>query len=407
MSKKRKQLFIKNKWLFLSLGEIGRLRDLKSHEGLEKVVFNAFSESAIQTAAAFALGNIAIGNLEHYLPILLELIAKQEERLYLLLSSLNEIIKAASDTQNKKQNEVFRKSLDTVSSILYKYVEHKNEGVRQVAAESIGRLSGFDPQKFIPKLAALTERKEALQRLAGICALRFSFSETSEWPIVEAHLKTFMALLKDDDLEVRRQACVTLESLLRANAESLSRQLLKDDILPVLFIETKAHPELIEEVDYVAMKVIVDKGLPLRKQVYSSLFSLLQITPKRLDMQEYLKYVQNGLVDNQTEIQIATFEIFNHIAIHQTEALLELLDRLPDLLMNKVKDHLKAAKNPKEAQKDLDVLRAFVKSMVIFNKVPGVELCTKYTKFFKQVVATALLKDMLEEITKAGAASSS
>jgi len=344
-----------------------------------------------------------VGNLQHYLPILLDLISKQEDRLYLLLSSLNEIIKAQGE--DKKRAEAFSKSLDTVSSILFKYIEHKNEGVRSVASESLGRLSTFDPSKFIPKLAALTERKEALQRLAGIVALRFSFSDSIEWPVVETHLKTFMTLLKDPDLEVRRQACVTLESLLHANAESLSRALLNTDILPVLYVETKAHPELIEEVDYVAMKVTVDRGLPLRKEVYSCLFSLLQITPKRLDLQEFLKHVQNGLVDNQTEIQIATFEIFNHIAVNQPEALLELLDQLPNLLMNKVKDYLKVTKNPKEGQKERDVLRAFVGSMVIFNKVPGVELCTKYTKFFKQVVATQLLKEMLEEITKAGAAS--
>jgi len=269
----------------------------------------------------------------------------------------------------------------------------------------LGRLTTFSAVKFIGKLAALTERKEALQRLAGIVALRFSFVQNLDWNLLESHLKEFMVLLKDPDLEVRRQACVTLQSLLHANAESLTRNLLREDILPILFVETKAHPELIEEVDYVAMKVTVDKGLPLRKEVYSCLLSLLQITPKRLDLQEFLKYVQQGLIDNQTEIQIATFQIFNHMALNQPEALLELLDQLPNLLMNKVKDHLKVAKNPKEGQKERDVLRAFVGSMVIFNQVPGVQLCTKYTKFFKQVVATPLLKEMLEEITKAGAPS--
>jgi len=216
-----------------------------------------------------------------------------------------------------------------------------------------------------------------------------------------------MALLKDPDLEVRRQACVTLNSLLSANAESLSRPLLSTDILPVLYVETKAHPELIHEVDYAAFKVTVDDGLPLRKEVYSCLLSLLQITPKRLDMQEFLKHIQQGLIDHTTDIQLLTFEIFNHIALNQPETLLEFLDQLPNLIMNKVKDHLKVSKNPKDSQKERDVLRAFVGSMVIFNKVAGVELCTKYTKFFKQVVATQLLKEMLEEITKAGAASAS
>jgi hypothetical protein len=34
----------------------------------------------------------------------------------------------------------------------------------------------------------------------------------------------------------------------------------------------------------------------------------------------------------------------------------------------------------------------------MFNHLPGVELCTKYTYFFKQIGATALLKPMIKDM---------
>lgn len=52
--------------------------------------FNTTSEE-MKTAASYALGRLALGNLEKYLPFLLEQINSQPKRQYLLLHALKEV----------------------------------------------------------------------------------------------------------------------------------------------------------------------------------------------------------------------------------------------------------------------------------------------------------------------------
>lgn len=77
----------------LCLGEIGRRTDLSRHNKLEVTVTEAFHAPSeeLKAAAAYALGSIAVGNLDKYLPYLLEQITSQPKLQYFLLSSLKEV----------------------------------------------------------------------------------------------------------------------------------------------------------------------------------------------------------------------------------------------------------------------------------------------------------------------------
>lgn len=74
-----------------ALGEIGR-RSPKVLEGydVEKAILRGFQSHSeeLKTAASYALGGIAVGNLEKYLPFVLNEIQSQPKRQYLLLHSL-------------------------------------------------------------------------------------------------------------------------------------------------------------------------------------------------------------------------------------------------------------------------------------------------------------------------------
>ncbi|KXJ17178.1 Cullin-associated NEDD8-dissociated protein 1 [Exaiptasia diaphana] len=78
----------------LSLGEIGKHVDLSSHGDLANAILNCFSSPSeeIKSAASFALGKIAAGNLQLYLPFLLKEIEASPKKQYLLLHSLKEVI---------------------------------------------------------------------------------------------------------------------------------------------------------------------------------------------------------------------------------------------------------------------------------------------------------------------------
>lgn len=78
----------------LCLGEIGRRKDLSSHARIENIVIESFQSpfEEIKSAASYALGNIAVGNLSKYLPFILDQIDNQQKKQYLLLHSLKEVL---------------------------------------------------------------------------------------------------------------------------------------------------------------------------------------------------------------------------------------------------------------------------------------------------------------------------
>lgn len=87
------ELQAKQHLALLCLGEIGRRKDLSSHAHIENIVIESFQSpfEEIKSAASYALGNIAVGNLSKYLPFILDQIDHQQKKQYLLLHSLKEV----------------------------------------------------------------------------------------------------------------------------------------------------------------------------------------------------------------------------------------------------------------------------------------------------------------------------
>lgn len=58
-----------------------------------QVILSSFSPPSeeVKSAASYALGSIAVGNLQQYLPFVLQEIETQPKRQYLLLHSLKEV----------------------------------------------------------------------------------------------------------------------------------------------------------------------------------------------------------------------------------------------------------------------------------------------------------------------------
>jgi cullin-associated NEDD8-dissociated protein 1 len=83
------------------LGAIGQGNDLSDNKSVETVVTGAFESKDDETraAAAYALGNVAVGNLARFLPSLLALIGSKPNYQYLLFCALKEAIAAQSKTR--------------------------------------------------------------------------------------------------------------------------------------------------------------------------------------------------------------------------------------------------------------------------------------------------------------------
>merc|ERR1712228_459964 len=108
-------------------------------------------------------------------------------------------------------------------------------------------------------------------------------------------ISQFLKSLSDSDLLVKRQTFLSINTIFRVNARLIMNGL--DSILPILFAATVTNQSLIREVDLGPFKHRVDDGLPMRKAAFTCMDSLLDSTPHKIDLFEFIKYLKNGLVD--------------------------------------------------------------------------------------------------------------
>ena len=380
----------------LFLGEIGRRSDLSYVDGLEGVLLQAFNSDSesVRKAAAFALGNVTLGNMQRFLPRLLHLISTEKRFSYLLLSALRETIDHFCTSTASLA--AFAPFLPSVSPILFAHSDASDESTRAMVSECLGRLVVVAPATLLPRLEQLAHSPSPHVRAVCITALRSAFTPLMDQALLKASLGAFLSLVNDSDLEVKRQTVLTINALFRAHVELLDSGLLSGAILPALFAQTQPIPALIREIDYGAFKSTVDDGKPLRKAAFQALATLLDVSPHRLDLHRLILALQSGLTD-QDDLQLSSYATYMQMAQQCPQVVLESLDTLPKLMMAPIKAHIQAAKGKKEPESAMECLRAVVRCMLVFNAMDGVELCTSYTHFFKQVCATPLLVLIIKE----------
>lgn len=178
-----------------------------------------------------------MGNLEYYLPYILNEIEAQPKRQYLLLHSLKELITSLSQSQNGLQQLL--PSVPVIWGQLFKHCECSEEGSRNVVAECLGKLVMVNPDVLLPHLREALTSESALMRTAVVSAIKFTISDQPQ-PIdvlLRQCIGQFLLSLQDPEPSVRRVALVAFNSAVH-NKPSLVRDLLPT-LLPYLYSETK------------------------------------------------------------------------------------------------------------------------------------------------------------------------
>lgn len=287
----------------LTIGEIGRYFSLSSIEQLPQCILKCFGASSedVKGAASHALGAIAVGNLNYYLPLILREIEAQPKRQYLLLHSLKELITSLST-----HGDQLLPSVPSIWLQLFKYCECSEEGSRNVVAECLGKLVLVQPEKLLPQLQAALQNPSPLMRTAAVTAIKFTISDQPQ-PIdilLKQCIRQFLLALKDNEPSVRRVALVAFNSAVH-NKPCLVRDLLPE-LLPLLYEETKVKKELIREVEMGPFKHTVDDGLDIRKAAFECMYTLLEQGLERVDIMLFLEHVQAGLRDHY-DIKMLTY----------------------------------------------------------------------------------------------------
>jgi cullin-associated NEDD8-dissociated protein 1 len=380
----------------LSLGEIGRSMDLYGFAKIDERIQGGLSHESesVKWAASFALGNVAVGNLAKFVPVLLGMIGDSKGRQYLLLNSLKEVIDYHSATEELRAALLPFSS--TISPLLFGNAKDKDEGTRGMVAECLGRFAIIDASVY-DIIQKELENKDVNIRSTMAASLKYALNPAYNTALPESVLVPFLELLKDSDLGVKRACFLTIVSILHVNYRLIMSPL-STRILPVIFKHTETDLSLIREMDLGPFKHKVDDGLPLRKAAFQCMDTLIDACPNLLDLHDYLAHLKNGFTDENNDIQMITYQILYRLGRYHGAAVVSALDELPTALMAGIKQKMKAMKNEKEAERATDIMRACLKALFTLQKIQNISKAPKFVTFVTRVEKTKSLVEVIAEV---------
>uniref|UniRef100_A0A2R8Z8C1 Cullin associated and neddylation dissociated 2 (putative) n=1 Tax=Pan paniscus TaxID=9597 RepID=A0A2R8Z8C1_PANPA len=362
---------------FLSLAEVGQVAGPGPQRELKAVLLEALGSPSedVRAAASYALGRVGAGSLPDFLPFLLEQIEAEPRRQYLLLHSLREALGAA-------QPDSLKPYAEDIWALLFQCCEGAEEGTRGVVAECIGKLVLVNPSFLLPRLRKQLAAGRPHTRSTVITAVKFLISDQPH-PI-DPLLKSFIAV---------------------HNKPSLVRDLL-DDILPLLYQETKIRRDLIREVEMGPFKHTVDDGLDVRKAAFECMYSLLESCLGQLDICEFLNHVEDGLKDHY-DIRMLTFIMLARLATLCPAPVLQRVDRLIEPLRATCTAKVKAGSVKQEFEKQDELKRSAMRAVAALLTIPEVGKSPIMADFSSQIRSNPELAALFESIQKDSASAPS
>lgn len=192
--------------------------DFSSDENTFAKVIEHFSAASedVRRSAAFAAGNITVGNPDIFLPSILSLIQSDDKKRYLALQALKEVCRAINPffplggllTLFLQQVIIHSPPLslaqisDVLWTPLFENCQAQEEGTRNVAADCLGQLTVTNPAKYLPLLQARLHSPSRHTRATVIAAVRFTFTNdsTSYDELLAPLITEFFKLIHDSDL---------------------------------------------------------------------------------------------------------------------------------------------------------------------------------------------------------------
>ncbi|KAJ3235971.1 Cullin-associated NEDD8-dissociated protein 1, partial [Chytriomyces hyalinus] len=403
------------------IGEVGRSIDLSAnHPTLQDTLlalFNSPSEE-IKHAAAFALGNVALGNLSIYMPLLIQASKEGGKRRYLILVALKEVIARSSSTSNHSKAHVdsplkpYSKDLWT---LLFSSTEQaKEEGTRTVIAECLGKLAVQDPALYLPELVSGVSSESSAVRSTVVLAIRYTFTDASGAgaalhasvvafdEALSQVIVQFLRLLTDADLSVRHIALATLNSAAHNKPYLIIDTL--PELLPLLYQETMIREDLIRTVVMGPFKHKVDEGLDARKSAFECMYTLLERCLSKIEIFAFLDRVAAGLSDPAQEIRMLNHTMLQRLVAASPAALASRLDTMVAPLKEALATVPKTNAVKQEIEKVNELVRSSVRAVLVVGRVllglsgggsgaAGVEAsvgggsCPAFDEFYRMVKA--------------------
>ncbi|KAG6828860.1 hypothetical protein H0H92_006567 [Tricholoma furcatifolium] len=349
----------------LIVGELGRFIDMSTQKDIFSNAIDLFGseQEEKRVAAAFAAGNIAIGNLQLFLPAIVKLAESDPKKRLLSLHALKEVVTHCSQGQLEGVAEM-------LWTPLFQNSESSDETTRNVAAACLGKLATTHPSRYLPQLHTRIREPSAATRATVVSAIRYTFADNSQSydELLAPLLVDFLSLMLDEDLTVRRLALLALNSAARTKPHLIRDHL--SSLLPSLYKETIVNESLIRTVQMGPWTHKVDDGLDARKTAYETMYTLLDTCLVKLDLHEFLNRVIPGLADDSDEIKVISHMLLFRLAQVAPAAVSQRLDEATPQLektmkgANVTKDTVK-----QDLERAAELQRSALRAVVALSKI--------------------------------------
>ncbi|CEP12785.1 hypothetical protein [Parasitella parasitica] len=384
----------------LTIGEIGRRIDLAAYKDMVVLFTNVFVSQSeeVKFAAAFALGNVCVGNIPQYLPSIVSQIKEQPKRRYLLLHALKEVITRYDD--DSKDNSLGPAADEIWTLLLESSESDQEEGTRTVVVECLGKLALTDSHKFLPQLEDRLTSPSAYLRATVATAIKYAVVDPSpEYDnLLKPIMSKFLALLEDSDLNVRRLALLTINSAVHRKPY-LIRNIL-DRLIPLLYAETVVKEELIHTVEMGPFKHKVDDGLEIRKAAYECMYTLLSTCLDKIDVYGFLDHIRAGL-DDQHDIKMLACLMLIRLSKVAPTAVSSRLDDLIEPFKATLDFKMRSNAVKQEIEKNQELIRAVLRCIVAVSPLSDPIASPRFEPFVNNVKTGPLADEIKLTIVEA------
>ncbi|TFK38693.1 TIP120-domain-containing protein [Crucibulum laeve] len=365
----------------LIVGELGRFIDMSPQGDIFSNVIDHFGveQEEVRSAAAFAAGNIAIGNLHQFLPAIVKMVESDPKKRLLALHAAKEVVTHCSQGQ-----------LEGVADLLwvplFENSQNSEETTRNVAAACLGKLATTHPSKYLPQLHARIKDQNASTRATVVSAIRYTFADAAQSydELLAPFLVDFLSLMLDQDLTVRRLALSSLNSAARTKPHLIREHL--PSLLPNLYKETVINPDLIRTVQMGPWTHKVDDGLDARKTAYETMYTLLDTCLTRLDLHEFLGRVLPGLSDDSDEIKVISHMMLFRLSQVAPAAVAQRLDEATPQLEKTMKGATVTKDTVKQdLERAAELQRSALRAVAALSKIAGAGVSPKFENFVEEL----------------------
>ena len=280
----------------LVVGELGRATDVQLFQKATDAIVACFDAPTedVKMAAAFALGSLAVGQLNTYLPVILNQLTHTTRRQYVVLHAVKELVSSPT----AELANALRSHMSEILQVLSANAASEEEGTRGVVSECLGQLAPLAPEQVVPVFEQLLNSTSTQCRTTAISCIKFA--AINQFRVLDDALTPVLlpALMNmnNPDIRVRHTALLTFNALVH-NRLSLVRPHVPT-LMPLVYEETNIRKDLIREVEMGPFKHTEDKGLELRKAAFECLYTVLRCCLDLLDLFEFVTHVARGLNDH-------------------------------------------------------------------------------------------------------------